>query len=232
MFFKRLLLAVIFSITGAVQTHMATAQEALRPLSSTDTVQAEFSRTAKTTWRGKVEGWDKYESLSFTVTRGKDAVQTLILPLQAKAKLQIDTHSFIHIGYTQETAPEIISTTTTRARDPLAPAMKWSSQVTYVGEPVNWCKSELKMVLDGSYEVEAEESFALRIGGKDMSLSVLPVVQRGTWNRCYSGKMYQRFLWSPDLQTVLAIEFQTYNPVGKLHEASFSMRVKEIERGS
>ncbi|WP_396434540.1 hypothetical protein [Limnohabitans sp.] len=207
------------------------SHEVIPPLSSTDTVQAETSRTPKTTWLGKVEGWDKYEPRSFTVARGENAVQTLIGPVQANAKNQIDTHSFIHIGYTQATAPEIISTTTTRPHAPLAPAMKWSSQVTYVGQPADWCKSELKMVLDGSYEVEPEESFALRIGGKEMSLPVLPVVQRGTWKRCYSGKTYQRFLWSPDLQTVVAVEFQTYNPLGKLHEASFSMRVKEVQRG-
>ena len=36
--------------------------------------------------------------------------------------------------------------------------------------------------------------------------------------------------WHLTQTAALAIEFQTYNPLGKLHETSFSMRVKEIER--
>ena len=86
-------------------------------------------------------------------------------------------------------------------------------------------------MFEGSFEVEPQETYPLRIDGKDIALPVLPVVERRVWKRCYTGKRYQRFLWSPDLQTVVAIKFQTYNPLGKLHEASFSMRVKEIERG-
>jgi hypothetical protein len=50
------------------------------------------------------------------------------------------------------------------------------------------------------------------------------------WKRCYQGKVFERFLWSPDLQAMVAIEFQTYSPLGKLHELSFSLRVKEVER--
>ena len=95
---------------------------------------------------------------------------------------------------------------------------------------MNWCTNDLRSTFEGTFEVEPEETFNLRVDGQEVALVVLPVVERGVWKRCYSGKRYQRFLWSPELQTVVGIEFQTYNPMGKLHEASFSLRVKEIAR--
>ena len=231
MFFKQRILALALAVAGPLQVQMACAQGAVRPLSSSDIVQAETSRTAKTTWLGKLEGWEKYEPRRFTVTRDEGTVQTLRGAVEDIAKHRIDTESFTHIGYTQDASPEVISATTTRTAGPLMVGMKWSSQITYLAQPASWCESELKMALDGTYEVETEESYSLRIDGNETRLSVFPIAQRGTWRRCYKGKLYQRFLWSPDLQSFLAIEFQTYNPLGKLHEASFSMRVKEIVRG-
>jgi hypothetical protein len=221
----------ITALLLALAVEAANAQEVLRPLSSTDTVQAESSRTAKTTWLGKVEGWDNYEPRTFTVARGDGALQTLLVSFRGQlTKLRFDAASFSTIPYVQEKAPEVLADTTTRQAGALAPGMKWTSRITYVGAPADWCPNDFKSTFDGTFEVEPQESYPLRIDGKDMTVSVLPVVERGTWNRCYTGKRYQRFLWSPDLQTVVAIEFQTYNPLGKLHEASYSMRVKEIER--
>lgn len=220
-----LVLSLMFVI-GAVK-----AQEVLRPLSPTDTVQAEVSRTAKTTWLGKVEGWDKYEPRIFKVQRGEGTVQTLTGGIREPvSNLRLDIRSFTTLGYTLAQAPEVLATETTRPDGELKPGMKWASKIYYVSTPVDWCPSELKATHDSTFEVEPQESYALRIGDKDTTVTVLPVVERGTWNRCYKGKRYQRFLWSPDLQSVVAIEFQTYNPLGKLHEASYSMRVKEIER--
>ena len=225
--------AVALFAVGAIHVHMVMAQEAVKPLTPSDAIRAEFSRTPKTTWLGKLEGWEKFEPRSYNVTRGDGSVQTLIgsVPGQPAAKLRFDATSFMTIPYIQELAPEVLSATTTRQGDALAPGMKWTSQITYVGAPADWCPNERKSMFEGSFEVEPQETYPLRIDGKDIALSVLPVVERGVWKRCYTGKRHQRFLWSPDLQTVVAIEFQTYNPLGKLHEASFSMRVKEIERG-
>jgi hypothetical protein len=226
---KNILSAFALSLTFV--TGVVGAQEALRPLSSADTVQAESSRTAKTTWQGKVEGWENYEPRTFTVVRGDGALQTLLVSFRGQVtKLRFDAASFSTIPYVQEKAPEVLAETTTRQADALAPGLKWTTRITYVAAPADWCANELKATFDGTFEVESQENYPLRIDGKDMTVSVLPVVERGTWNRCYKGKRYQRFLWSPDLQSVVAIEFQTYNPLGKLHEASYSMRVKEIVR--
>ena len=219
--------SAIVCMVATVQVHHAMAQAPITPLSAKDTIRAETSRSPKTTWTGKLEGWEKYERRNFTLAREEGSVQTLI----GAAKHRLDTTSFTHIGYTQDSSPEIVSANTTRQAGALMAGMKWTSQITYVAQPANWCQSELKMVLDGSYEVEPEETYVLRIDDKETTLPVFPVVHRGSWKRCYNGKIYQRFLWSPDLQTVLGLEFQTYNPLGKLHEASFSMRVKEVQRG-
>jgi hypothetical protein len=206
------------------------AQTAVAPLSPNDLVLAETSRTAKTTWLGKFEGWEKYESRSFKIARDAGTGLVLKSAVQDMANNRLDTHSFTHIGYLQESLPEIVSTNTTRTAGPIEPGTKWTSQITYVAAPANWCTSDLKMAIDSAYEAEPQESYDLRIDGKDVTLPVIPIVSRGTWKRCYNGKLYQRFLWSPDLQTLLGLEFQTYNPLGKLHEASFSMRVKELQR--
>lgn len=225
--------SAILCMVATVQVHHAMAQTPITPLSAKDTISAETSRSPKTTWLGKLEGWEKFEPRSYSVTRSEGSVQTLIgsVPGQPAAKLRFDATSFMTIPYIQELAPEVLSATTTRAGDALAPGMKWTSQITYVGAPADWCPNERKSMFEGSFEVEPQEIYPLRIDGKDIAVPVVPVVERGVWKRCYTGKRYQRFLWSPDLQTLVAIEFQTYNPLGKLHEASFSMRVKEIERG-
>lgn len=224
---------MVVSMALAGCAHLALAQTALEPLSPKDRVMAETSRTPSMTWLGNVRAWEQYEPRSYSVVPREGAVQTLMgsVPGQAAAKLRFDATSFMTIPYIQELAPEVLLTTTTRPGDALAPGMKWTSQITYVGAPADWCPNERKSTFEGSFEVEPQELYPLRIDGKDIALPVLPVVERGVWKRCYTGKRYQRFLWSPDLQTVVAIEFQTYNPLGKLHEASFAMRLKEIERG-
>lgn len=222
---------LITALLLALAVEVTNAQEAPRPLSSTDTVQAEISRTAKTTWLGKFEGWDKYESRTFKVAR--DGLSALVLKnaIQDMANNRVDTTSFTHIGYVQESVPEIVLTNTTRIAGPLKPGMTWNSHITYVAAPASWCASDLKMAIDTTFETEPEETYTVRIDGTEKALPVIPIVSRGTWKRCYNGKLYQRFLWSPDLEALVGLEFQTYNPLGKLHEASFSMRVKEVQRG-
>jgi hypothetical protein len=225
-------LITVLCVAAMMHANLAAAQSPVAPLSSNDLVLSETSRTAKTTWLGKFESWDKYEPRSFKIAREGESGLVLKGAVQDNANNRLDTTSFTHMGYLQETLPEIVSAHTTRPAGPLLPGMKWTSQITYISAPASWCASDLKMAIDTAYEAEPEESYALRIDGKDVTLPVIPIVSRGTWKRCYNGKLYQRFLWSPELQALLGLEFQTYNPLGKLHEASFSMRVKEVKMGS
>lgn len=224
-----LIMAVSVWTGGAV----AQPTEPPKAVRGVDRVEAEFSRSPRITALGKLEGWEKFEARSYTLARGEGSVQTLMGaagPGQPLAKLWFDTRSFMTLMYIQEKAPAIFSTNTDRAAQDLKPGNKWASHITYEGVPVNWCTNDLRSTFEGTFEVEPEETFNLRVDGQEVALVVLPVVERGVWKRCYSGKRYQRFLWSPELQTVVGIEFQTYNPMGKLHEASFSLRVKEIAR--
>ena len=202
------------------------------PLAPTDTVLAESSQTPKTTWLGKVEGWEKYEPRTYTVKRGEGSLQVLDGGVRERiSRLMLDTHSFSTIGYTQAQAPRVVSIKTTRPAGDLQAGMKWASRITYETPPPSWCPSESQASHDSTFEVGPQETHVLRIDGKDTTLSVLPVVEQGAWNRCYTGKRYQRLLWSPELQTVVAIELQTYDPTGKLHPASFDLQVKEVQRG-
>ena len=220
---------------GSMWSGGAAAQSASPPkaVGGEDRILAEFSRSPRVTAQGNLEGWEKFEARSYTLARDEGSVQTLMGAAgsgQASAKLWFDTRSFMTLMYVQEKAPAIFSTNTDRSAQDLKPGNKWASHITYEGVPVNWCTNDLRSTFEGTFEVEPEETFNLRVDGQEVALVVLPVVERGVWKRCYSGKRYQRFLWSPELQTVVGIEFQTYNPMGKLHEASFSMRVKEIAR--
>jgi hypothetical protein len=190
-----------------------------------DTVIAESSRTASIGWSGKVS-WSDYEPRTYKVGR-MGAVQILRGQF---GFIRFNSDNFSTIPYPDGLPPEILAESSTRNGSSLTSGAKWNGEVIWNGQPATWC-NELKAVWSGSIEVEAAENFTLRIDGNETTVPVLPVVERGTWKRCYSGKRYQRFLWSPDFQTVMAIEFQTYNPLGKLHEASYSMRVKEIQRG-
>lgn len=222
----RVAAVLVGSLVGACG---ALAQGVAAPLSPGDMVVAEVSRTATTTWLGKVTGWDKYQQASYRITRDGDQVQTLH-GMAGLGLLRLDLGAFMVISYPKAPVPEIVSASTDRGGAAIAQGMKWSSRMTYVGQPVDWCSQELRTTFEGAYEVEAQELLRLSVDGKETALPVFPIVERGTWTRCYVGNRYQRFLWSPDLQTVLGLEFQTYNPKGIVHAASFSMRVKEIQR--
>ncbi|MGI9132836.1 MAG: hypothetical protein ACR2I0_02665, partial [Rhodoferax sp.] len=73
MFTHRFSVGVLFgaSVLTNVYAQIAT-------LSAADTIRAETSRTPKTSWLGKLEGWEKFEPRSYNVKRGDDSVQTLI----------------------------------------------------------------------------------------------------------------------------------------------------------
>jgi hypothetical protein len=95
--------------TGAVK-----ALEALGSLSSTYTVQAVVSRTAKTTWLGKVAGWGNDDPRTFTVARVDGALQTLLVSIRGQVtQLRAEATSFSTIPNLEEKAPEVPAKTIT-----------------------------------------------------------------------------------------------------------------------
>ena len=115
-----------------------------------------------------------------------------------------------------------------RPEGPLQAGQKWQAHVRYIANPVNGCAS-LETTLMGDYEVQATEPYTLKIDGQEVTLQVQPVVRRGYWQRCYQGPQTQRFIWSPELGVLLALEMLTDDPQSRLDPYSYSMRVTFID---
>ena len=234
MIFKYKFLAFWLLILNAVPLPMAFAQtDAVKPVSPFDTLVAEGTSKATLNWLGKVTGWENFQPLTYKIVRNSDTVYTMTRERAGgkKVQLRLDTTAFMAVPYGDDPAPVVTESSTTRPLGPLVSGTKWKSTLTAIGEPADWCPTELKGGIDSQYEVGPAEKFKLLIDEKETEISVLPVTERGIWRRCYTGNRYQRFLWSPDLQIAVAVEFQTYNPVGNLHAASFNTRIKGIVRG-
>jgi hypothetical protein len=121
--------------------------------------------------------------------------------------------------------------TSTREDKPLETGSTWRAENTFPMSPVSWCATN-GYKFDSKFEVEAAEKFNLKIADKDVSVSVLPVVERGYWNRCYSGKRFVRMLYSKELDAIVSIEFLSYNPQGQVDPVSYRVNFKEIKRSN
>jgi hypothetical protein len=119
--------------------------------------------------------------------------------------------------------------TSTRAAGDLKEGMGWSGQMDADFPPAAWCK-EAHSVTVSNFEVEPAEKYEVVVDGNPRSVTVLPVVERGTWNRCYTGKRFTRTLYSPELGVPVAIEHVGYTPTGQVHGSSYRINVKELRR--
>lgn len=114
-----------------------------------------------------------------------------------------------------------------RPPGPLTPSQRWRASMASTGAPVPWCVEEQQSV-DSAFNVEAQQPYAIKVDGVERQVQVLPVVEQGTWTRCYTGKRSTRLLFAPELGTVVAIEHLSYNPQGRVHESSFRLRLTEL----
>lgn len=124
---------------------------------------------------------------------------------------------------------ETIEQSSTREGQTLEPGSSWKADRIYAHPSASWCHDN-KSKYDSKFEVGPREPYTLIIDGKETTLQVTPVVERGWWTKCYSGKRYTRFLVSKDLGAVVSIEHIGYNPQGQAHESSYRLSVKEIKR--
>jgi hypothetical protein len=115
----------------------------------------------------------------------------------------------------------------TRPAGPLASGQKWTARMVADQAPVNWC-ADTKGMVEGEFEVGPPQPYALKMQGQTTSVDVLPVVEKGRWSRCVSGKRYTRLLYAPALDAVVSVEFISYRPNGQPHESSFRFNVKEV----
>jgi hypothetical protein len=126
-----------------------------------------------------------------------------------------------------QAADPVLVHESTRPASPLASGQKWTARLVADQAPVSWC-ADTKGAVEGEFEVGPSQPYALKMQGQTTSLEVLPVVEKGRWSRCVSGKRYTRLLYAPALDSVVSVEFISYRPNGQPHESSFRFSVKEV----
>jgi hypothetical protein len=197
------------------------AQAQITPIGSQDMLLGEASRTVDAGWKSNT--WRDYKPGEFKYSRQANGIHTSI---GGDRSLYVDTRSFYF-----SITPDLEKATLKIDREgkPLVPGLTWKSELVYDGLPASWC-SDTKTKLESNFEVGASEPYTVKIDGKEVSVNVMPIVEKGFWNRCYSGKRVVRTLYSAELDAVVSIEFMTYDPRGKVHDASFRYNLTEVKR--
>ncbi|MDP1611296.1 MAG: hypothetical protein Q8M11_09570 [Sulfuritalea sp.] len=201
--------------------------QGIAPLTGSVLFVTEFARDVSLGWSDK-KTWSGYTPREVKWSRAADGVEVLA---GTTASVLIDTKTYLHYpaaaGVSQ--LSETFSQSTTREGQSLEPGASWKAERTYASAPATWCHDN-KNFLDSKFEVEPHEPYTLIIDGKETTLQVTPVVERGWWNRCYSGKRFTRLLVSKDIGAVVSIEHIGYTPQGQAHDSSYRLNVKEIKR--
>lgn len=201
--------------------------QGIAPLIGNVVLVTEYTRNVSLGWSDK-KTWSDYAPREIAWSRTADGLEVFS---GTTAGVLVDTKTYLHYlvaaGVTQ--LSETVSQSSTREGQKLEPGSSWKAERTYGSTPVSWCSSNNHNI-DAKFEVEKPESYSLKIDGKEITLEVIPVLERGWWNRCYSGKRFTRFLVSKDLGAVVSIEHIGYTVQGQAHESSYRFNVKEIKR--
>lgn len=217
----------ILVAAGLVLSSFGVLAQGIAPLTGNVLFVTEHARDVSLGGSDK-NTWSGFTPRELKWSRAAEAVEVLA---GVTASVLIDTKTYLHYpvaaGVSQ--LSETVSQSTTRAGQSLEAGASWKADRTYTTTPVSYCSNNNHNI-DSKFEVYPQESYTLIIDGKETKLEVTPVVERGWWNRCYSGKRYTRFLVSKDLGAVVSIEHIGYTVQGQAHESSYRLNVKEIKR--
>jgi hypothetical protein len=206
----------------------AWSQEPLQPLPTGTKLVAEYSRQVSLAMFSGDRSWSEYRAVETVFVR--EATGELLLTAAPDLSLRLDPVSFLHYraGFGNPVAQDLKMSA---ARQPgqVAAGMRWQAELTADFPPASWCK-DARWTVVSSIEIEPAELYEIAVAGQPMKVRVLPVVERGTWNRCYTGRRYTRTLYSPELGTILSVEHVGYTPTGQAHASSYRVNVKEIAR--
>lgn len=210
-----------------VLSSLGVSAQGIAPLTGNVLLVTEYTRNVSLGWSDK-KTWSDYAPREVTWSRTADGLEVFS---DARSGVLVDTSTYLHYpvaaGVSQ--LSETVSQNSTREGQKLEPGTSWKAERTYSSAPVSWCSSNNHNI-DAKFEVEPREPYILKIDGKETTLEVTPVVERGWWNRCYSGKRFTRLLVSKDLGAVVSIEHIGYTVQGQAHESSYRVNVKEIKR--
>lgn len=216
----------VFTAAVVLSTFGAFAQ-GIAPLTGSVLFVTEVARDVSFGWSDK-KAWSGYVPTEMKWSRAVDGLEIFA---GKTANILIDTKTYFQYGAAagESQLSETFSQSSTREGQSLEPGATWKADRTYAGQPATWCH-DTKSNYDSKFEVDPREAYTLLIDGKETTLEVTPVVERGWWNRCYSGKRFTRLLVSREIGAVLSIEHVGYTPQGQAHSSSYRMNVKEIKR--
>ncbi len=214
-------------IAALVLSSVGVAAQGIVPLAGNVGFVTEIARDVSL-GGGDKNTWSGYAPADTTWSRTSEGVEVFG---GKAASLLVDTKTYLHFPVAAGTTQlsQTVSQSSTRGDKALDPGAAWKADRTYTTTSVTYCHSDNHSV-DSKFEVEPPETYKLVIDGKEMAVEVTPVVERGWWNRCYSGKRYTRLLVSKQLGAVLSIEHVGFTPQGQAHSSSFRLNVKEIKR--
>lgn len=172
--------------------------------------------------------WSGTAPMDVTWSRTTSGVEVLA---GKTSSVLVDTSTYLHYALPSGTAQltDTVSQSSTREGNKLEPGISWKADRTYTTVPVTYCHSNDHKI-DSKFEVQPKESYKVIIDGKETTLEVTPVIERGWWTRCYSGKRYTRLLIAKDLGAVVSIEHIGFTPQGQAHSSSYRLDVKEIKK--
>lgn len=196
------------------------------PLGADAVLRAEVSRSVRPAIFSDDHGWSGARPVELRASRSNAGL--LVLDGSNGSQFLVFQKSWFQALRLVEAGSNPIHVhDSSRPAGALSTGQKWTARIVFEQAPVDWC-NETRIQFEGKFEVGKAESYRLTLNGQPQSMEVLPVVERGTWSRCFSGKRYTRMLYAPALDAVVSIEFITYRTNGQPHEASFRMQVKEL----
>ncbi|MCX7155244.1 MAG: hypothetical protein NTW45_02205 [Rhodocyclales bacterium] len=217
---------IIAAITLVLSSSAALAQS-VAPLTAGVVLVTEVTRNVSLGSNDK-NTWSDFTPREVKWSRTVQGVEVLA---GSTAGVLIDTRTYLHyqVAAGVSELSETIEQSSTREGQTLEPGSSWKADRIYANPSASWCHDN-RSKYDSKFEVGPREPYTLIIDGKETKLEVTPVVERGWWTKCYSGKRYTRFLVSKDLGAVVSIEHIGYNPQGQAHESSYRLNVKEIKK--
>lgn len=198
----------------------------MSPLGKSASYVVDYTQNVSSAFSGDVNGRD-YQRIAVQFLRTEEGLERWAGPTST---LLIDPKTLFFVA-DQFGDGKIadVEDKNTRNELPLSAKMAWKSDRTIQAAAVPWCK-DTKSRVDSKFETLPAEKYSLKINGQDASIDVIPVVERGYWYRCYSGKRYSRILVSKELNAVVSVAYLTYDPTGNLHSSSNRVNVVEINR--
>lgn len=109
---------------------------------------------------------------------------------------------------------------------------QWETRIQTTGTPVSWCASTLETEVKSKYTVGKPDMYKMVVDGKPVETQVFPIYENGWWNRCVSGKVVRKFLYSPELEAPVSIEVAMYSSNGRDVNNAHMVRVLEVRRSS